>query len=260
MTYKCLTLNNGFSHYESLPHKATIDFPTSSELRTLNMLEEDQIRTKAQSSTVQVSILIALESELVRCGIFNMLQDVPSVSGVWSCSGPVASHKLIAEHRPDIVICQANQLLASALVQEVEEFSARILLLLDDLRLDDIDETVMLSSHGFIMQQELTSASLDTAISKVASGDMPLPAGMARTLMARMRGNASPGSVYKFSLTPREQQVLALLAQGCSNKQIARRIGVSEHGAKRHVTNILAKLNAPNRTLAVALALQEGVL
>ncbi|MFD0626787.1 response regulator transcription factor [Streptomyces sanglieri] len=59
---------------------------------------------------------------------------------------------------------------------------------------------------------------------------------------------------------PREQQVLALLAQGFSNKQIARRIGISEHGAKRHVTNLLAKLNSPNRTLAVALALQEGLV
>lgn len=224
------------------------------------MLGDIHTHAKTKPSTTKTSVLIALESELVRCGIFNMLQDVPSVAGVWSCSGPVAAHELMAEHRPDVVMCQGNKLLAATLVQEAEEFGARILLLLEDLRLEDIDEAVMLSSHGFLMQQELTAASLEIAIAKLESGDMSLPAGMARTLMARVRGNASSGSLRKFSLTPREQQVLALLAQGFSNKQIARRIGISEHGAKRHVTNILAKLNAPNRTLAVALALQEGLV
>lgn len=61
-------------------------------------------------------------------------------------------------------------------------------------------------------------------------------------------------------LTPRERQALKLLADGLSNKQIARRLGISEHGAKRHVGNVLAKLNCPNRTVAVTVALNHGLL
>ncbi|MCI4066752.1 LuxR C-terminal-related transcriptional regulator [Micromonospora sp. R77] len=61
-------------------------------------------------------------------------------------------------------------------------------------------------------------------------------------------------------LTPRERQALKLLAEGLSNKQIARRLGISEHGAKRHVGNVLAKLNCPNRTVAVTVALNHGLL
>jgi DNA-binding NarL/FixJ family response regulator len=61
-------------------------------------------------------------------------------------------------------------------------------------------------------------------------------------------------------LTPREQAALALLVQGLSNKQIARRLTISEHGAKRHVANLLAKLNCPNRTMAAVVAVREGLL
>ncbi|MFG3529612.1 response regulator transcription factor [Streptomyces sp. NPDC047917] len=224
------------------------------------MLDELQNRPEEQTSPPRISVLVALESELVRCGVFNMLRDLPSVARVWSCSGPIAARELMGERRPGIVMCQGSSPLAPALVKDAEEHGARILLLLEDLRLEAIDEAVMLSAHGFLMQSELTASSLEQAIAKLEGGDMPLPTGMARSLMARVRGPVSSGSVRKASLTPREQQVLALLAQGFSNKQIARRIGISEHGAKRHVTNLLAKLNSPNRTLAVALALQEGLV
>ncbi len=60
-------------------------------------------------------------------------------------------------------------------------------------------------------------------------------------------------------LTRREREVLQALSEGLSNKQIARRMAISEHGAKRHVANIMAKLNCPNRTLAVSKALREGL-
>jgi DNA-binding CsgD family transcriptional regulator len=68
------------------------------------------------------------------------------------------------------------------------------------------------------------------------------------------------GRARPVSLTIREHDVLALLAHGLSNKQIARRLMISEHGVKRHVTNLLAKLNSPNRTFAVATALQAGLI
>ncbi|MGI5287809.1 response regulator transcription factor [Nonomuraea polychroma] len=59
-------------------------------------------------------------------------------------------------------------------------------------------------------------------------------------------------------LTPRERQVLELLVEGMSNKQIALRI--SQHGVKRLVSNVLAKLNCPNRTMAVRTAITDGIL
>ncbi|AXI77290.1 helix-turn-helix transcriptional regulator [Peterkaempfera bronchialis] len=223
-------------------------------------MSDIQVYSNPVGSLARTSVLVVLESELVRCGVFNLLHNVPSVAQVWSCSGPVAARELLIEHRPDIVVCHGSGELAPGLIQEAEAFEARVLLLLEDLRLEAIDEVVLLSSHGFLIQSELTSASLCEALARLDRGEMPLPAGLARTLMVRVRGTAGFHSSRKVSLTPREQQVLSLLAEGLSNKQIARRLTISEHGVKRHVTNLLAKLNSPNRTLAVALALQEGLV
>ena len=61
-------------------------------------------------------------------------------------------------------------------------------------------------------------------------------------------------------LTQREKQVVALLAEGASNKLIARRLGISVHTAKFHVAAILQKLGAVNRTDAIAIAMREGLV
>ena len=61
-------------------------------------------------------------------------------------------------------------------------------------------------------------------------------------------------------LTQREKQVVALLAEGASNKLIARRLGISVHTAKFHVAAILHKLGAVNRTDAIAIAMREGLI
>lgn len=65
---------------------------------------------------------------------------------------------------------------------------------------------------------------------------------------------------FELSLTPREQQVLALLAEGASNKTIAQRLGISVHTAKFHVGQLLDKLDASGRTDAVAHAARRGVI
>ncbi len=70
----------------------------------------------------------------------------------------------------------------------------------------------------------------------------------------------APAGETAFPLTPRELEVLALLAEGESNKQIARRLGISAHTAKYHVASLLEKLDAVSRTDAVAHAARIGVL
>jgi DNA-binding CsgD family transcriptional regulator len=62
------------------------------------------------------------------------------------------------------------------------------------------------------------------------------------------------------TLTPRETEVLRMLAEGAGNKQIARRLGISEHTVKFHVGSILAKLNAASRTEAVTLGVRRGLI
>ena len=75
--------------------------------------------------------------------------------------------------------------------------------------------------------------------------------------IAAVAADASPSEAV---LTPREREVLALLAEGASNKAIARRLGISFHTAKFHVAGILAKLDADSRTEAVTKAAQLGLV
>ena len=81
------------------------------------------------------------------------------------------------------------------------------------------------------------------------------PAAERARRVVRPGGRAGPGTV-----TPREREVLALLAEGLTNRQIAQRLVVSEHTVHRHVTNILRKLDLPSRTAAAAYAVRSGAL
>jgi DNA-binding CsgD family transcriptional regulator len=85
-------------------------------------------------------------------------------------------------------------------------------------------------------------------------------AGEAAALAVVSRSRRERSERDEFELTPRERDVLALMAEGASNKQIARQLGISVHTAKFHVASVLEKLDATGRTDAVAHAARMGVI
>ncbi|HEX6967873.1 MAG TPA: response regulator transcription factor [Micromonosporaceae bacterium] len=224
------------------------------------MLTHVEIDQAMPTVRQQVSTLVVFENELLRHGLLSMLNHAPAVGQSWSCATIDHAFDLVARHRPNIVLCPGTGSLAARLAAMVPVHGGRLLVLLEDLALEEIEESIMRAAHGFLVQSELTVATLHEAIEKLRIGEVSLSAGLARNLMARARGAVTTRPRREICLTPRERQVLGMLAGGLSNKQIARRLGISEHGVKRHVTNLLAKLNAANRTLAVARALQEGLI
>lgn len=205
---------------------------------------------------VRVATLVVLENELVRHGVLSMLGDLPRVAEAWSCGGAEEGLRLLAVCRPDLVLCHGGSRHAPALLQAARDAGARTLVLLDGVELAAVDRAVLNAAHGFLLQGEMTVPVLAEAVERVGRGDLSLPDRLARALVTRLPA-AAPRTL---TLTPRERQVLQLLAEGLSNKQVARRLAISEHGVKRHVANLLAKLHSPNRTLAVALALREGLV
>ncbi|MFE4519574.1 response regulator transcription factor, partial [Kitasatospora sp. NPDC056783] len=82
----------------------------------------------------------------------------------------------------------------------------------------------------------------------------------ARASLPPLEPGPQPAGAEGPALTARELEVLHLVAQGLSNKQVSRELQISEHGVKRHVGNVLTKLNCPNRTLAVVRALEDGLI
>lgn len=119
-------------------------------------------------------------------------------------------------------------------------------------------QAARLPAQGFILQTDLSEEELSHALSQMVAGRLPIPKEIAQALLARA-SDPTRTSITGI-LTARELEVLALLVKGLPNKQIAAQLGITEHGAKRHVANVLAKLNCPNRATAVARAIQESLV
>ncbi|MFI6344825.1 response regulator transcription factor [Streptomyces sp. NPDC050560] len=118
---------------------------------------------------------------------------------------------------------------------------------------------------GVLDQDTLTTAGLDEAVVRVAGGETlrpePRAAAAPRQAAPAVRGGADASPPRpRALLTEREKRVVELLAEGLSNRQIGVALGVSEHVAKRTLAIVLSKLDCPNRTQAVAVALSEGLV
>jgi DNA-binding NarL/FixJ family response regulator len=195
-----------------------------------------------------------------------MLDSLEMVDRVHIWGSPDSVPRIYAASRDqefDLLILRYGDLDGTAterLAREAWSRGRKVIMLLNRDQEDTLDRIITIPSNGFIVQEDLTSASLATTITRVTDGETPMPAMLANRLLTRAReGGLRPPSAGS-NLTPRERQVLHLLVEGLSNKQIARRLRISQHGVKRLVSNVLAKLNCPNRTQAVAVALTDGIL
>ena len=128
--------------------------------------------------------------------------------------------------------------------------SARILMVSIHETPEDIYQAMEAGARGYLPKSSGKQKTVD-AIRTVAAGRIRLPPELAAKLAER--------STYG-SLGNREIEVLRLIAQGRANKEIAAELGLSELTVKAHISHILAKLGAPDRTRAVTLALERGVL
>lgn len=212
----------------------------------------------------RLRVLVSVPNEMVRCGLSTMLLDAPSVGDVQGCGDLKVATRLLASRQFDVLVLSPLPCpeAAERLAVLASERGTKPLLLLHSPDEQLLSRAASMPVAGFLHENDLTRASLEDALCQLARGELPMPSSLARRLLARLRRfeAAHAHGDRSFLLTPREQQVLQLLAEGLSNKQIARRLGISEHGAKRHVANVLAKLNCPNRTLAVAMALRYDLV
>jgi len=198
--------------------------------------------------TVGMDVVVAIGNDVVRFGVERMLQ----------AQGVETTHPdTLRGAGPDsavlIVLLSESDEESVRSLRTAEERGLRILVLVDEREAAELSRMSRLSGirgAGFLTLGDLNSQALLDALRQIAAGDMPMSTGLARDLLT-----LSP----RPRLTPREREALQLLVEGLSNKQIARRLSISEHGAKRLVANILSKMDCSNRTLAVAKALREGV-
>ncbi|MGQ0841963.1 LuxR C-terminal-related transcriptional regulator [Actinokineospora sp.] len=207
-------------------------------------------------------VLVSIDNELMRYGLTQMLSELPIVGFVRSVGDYDATAALLSGGRFDVVVVSVATAVevTERIVHAARQHGAASLLLLRQSEDALAPNVAALDVSGFLLEPGLSGATLADSLQKLRRGDMPIPGALALRIIDELRTVGRSRSDVPFMLTPRERQALNLLAEGLSNKQIARRLGISEHGAKRHVGNVLAKLNCPNRTVAVTMALNHGLL
>jgi two-component system, NarL family, nitrate/nitrite response regulator NarL len=207
-----------------------------------------------------IHVLLAVRSEISRFGLYAMLDSLPFVDHVELCEPPSLTPRGLQEQACDVAIVSPALLTDATGLGTRAWGGAKIVLLLNSLQEYHAIDTDHLPVDGLLMEPDLTVHGLGDVLARTHKGEIPIPPSLARTLLDRPRRTDSARPARKYILTPREQQVLKLMVDGSSNKEIAKSLGISPHGAKRHVANLMAKMNYSNRTSAVALALREGVL
>jgi DNA-binding NarL/FixJ family response regulator len=196
--------------------------------------------------------------EIARRGLHEMLSSLPLVSRVDSFDSLDAATRVIRDDSPDVVIVPSDVSETEAYRLVSAQIDTRILVLLRRLDPSDVCPALRDRINGYLFEPDLTVEDLASSLVQAANGDAVLPQQLTEQLLRRAQKMS--GDPPRYLLSPREIQVLELLGEGLSNKQIAGRLSISLNVAKRHVAMVLAKLNCPNRTLAVAKAIRERLL
>jgi DNA-binding NarL/FixJ family response regulator len=214
---------------------------------------------------VSVRVLLADDERLVRAGFRQILRS-EGIDVVGEAADGVATVQAARKLRPDVVLMDIRMpnldgLEATRQLLAGPEPRPRVLVL-TTFDLDEyVYEALRAGASGFLLK-DAPEDQLIAAIHVVADGGSLFAPSVTRRLIAeftRRRPQGAPPSALA-KLTPRELEVLRLIARGLSNQEIAAELFLSEHTARTHVAHILSKLSLRDRVQAVVLAYQTGLV
>jgi DNA-binding NarL/FixJ family response regulator len=211
-----------------------------------------------------IRILLCEDQTLVRDGLHTILDLQPGMAVVGEAGDGEAAVQLALELRPDIVLMdiqmpRRNGVEATALITAACP-GCKVIVLTTFDNDDYVFDAVKAGAMGYMLKDVPKTELVDT-IRRVHAGESFIQPRVASKLLLEFgrRARQSQGS-QEEPLTEREREVLGLLAGGASNREIGAALYLAESTVKNHVSSILGKLHAANRTHAVTLAREQGLI
>jgi DNA-binding NarL/FixJ family response regulator len=216
--------------------------------------------------TGPVRVVVADDQQVVRAGFAALLDTQPDLTVVGTAADGGEAVRLCRERRPDVVLMDIRMPVMDgieATARIVREAAGPRVLVLTTFDLDEhVYDALTAGASGFLLK-DVAAEQLFDAVRVVAAGEALLAPTVTRRLigeLTRLRRRPAPSPPTLAALTPREVEVLRLVAEGLSNSEIAGRLVVGDETVKTHVSRVLRKLGLRDRTQAVIAAYESGLV
>jgi DNA-binding NarL/FixJ family response regulator len=211
---------------------------------------------------VTISVVIADDEALIRTGLRAIIEAEPDLTVAGEAADGAEVVPLVRRLQPDLVLMDVRMpavdgIQATRHLVETFPDPPKVLVVTTFENDDHVYDALRVGASGFLLKRA-RPAELVQAIRTVVAGESLLFPAAIRRLAARRVPGPAAAPLEDAQLTEREAEVLALMAKGLSNAEIAGRLEVSLQTVKTHVANVLAKLRARDRTQAVIAAYDSG--
>ncbi|MER7767079.1 response regulator transcription factor [Kitasatospora sp. NPDC096140] len=214
----------------------------------------------AAGASGSVKVFLLDDHEVVRRGVHDLLDAEPDLRVIGEAATVEQALARVPALRPDVAILDMRLpdgdgvTVCRELRSRMPGLACLILTSFDDE--EALLDAIMAGAAGYVLKQ-ISGTDLVSAVRTVASGQSMLDPGAATRLMARLRGDAvTEQSSGLPQLTEREREVLALVGEGLTNRQIGQRLFLAEKTVKNHISRLLAKLGVERRVQAALIATQ----
>jgi DNA-binding NarL/FixJ family response regulator len=222
--------------------------------KSAQAVKKSDDRVESAPNKRRIRVLIADDHSVVREGLVSLIGRKPDMMVVGEAGNGREAVDLWKQHRPDVTLLDLRmpELDGVGVIKEIRAYdeAAHIIVLTTFDGDEDIYRAIKAGAKGYLLKDVAREALMD-CIRKVHQGETCVPPALAAKLAERVSGE---------TLSAREIEVLKLVAQGRSNKEIGTSLFISEGTVKSHVKGIFAKLDVISRTEAVASATRRGLI
>jgi DNA-binding NarL/FixJ family response regulator len=207
-----------------------------------------------------IRVFLMDDHEVVRRGVRDLLNDEPDIEVVGEAGTAEQALVRVPASRPRVAVLDVRLpdgdgvTVCRELRSRMPELACLMLTSFDDE--DALLDAIMAGASGYVLKQ-ISGTDLISAVRTVGSGQSMLDPGAATRLMARLRGQATQASQQPDALaelTDRERDILALIGEGLTNREIGQRLYLAEKTVKNHISRMLAKLGVERRVQAAVIA------